>query len=269
MNKKIGLALSGGGALGAAHVGVLEEIEKNQIKVDVIAGTSVGAMTGALFADGGIKSVHDFFKLIEKKEIFSRKNILLSHSTNKIFSQIREVLGIVLKSEEFKDLKIRFYCLATELETGKPKVFSKGNLIDAIMASSAYPGLFPVQKVDDVLYIDGGIVENMPVGVLKNLSRIDSKEKDAGFIIGSSLVHLTDLTFKETDSISSKIKVVQRAIEIMESELAKSQIENCDFCFQMPLNKYSWYNFMKIKEIQKAGKKYAKNEIGKLIKELK
>ena len=175
---KIGLALSGGGAMGAAHIGLIEELVRNNIRIDAICGTSAGAIAGLLYAYGGIPSLNKFYIDMEQAGLFSRtKNIFRKNET--IFSIIEDLLRDSVKVKHFSDLSVKFSCVASDLETGEPVHLKTGDPIKAVMASAAYPGVFPVQKVNGKHLIDGGVTRSLPAGFLK--------EFGVDFTIGSSL----------------------------------------------------------------------------------
>ncbi|MGL6021617.1 MAG: patatin-like phospholipase family protein [Chitinophagaceae bacterium] len=196
---KIGLVLSGGGAKGFAHIAILQILEKYNITLDYIGGTSVGALLGGLYAVGynadqidsmfGVIKFSEFFKnqysRIEKpfrdrisnhdKYLlslpFSRKGVEfpISYSNGQKLADVLTHL-ISLKSlsiHDFSKLSTPFFCIATNLLSGKEKVFNKGYLVEAILASMALPSLFSPISIKDTLFIDGGIVNNLPIEEMK------------------------------------------------------------------------------------------------------
>ncbi len=251
---KIGLALSSGGVLGAAHIGVIECLEKNNIKIDLISGTSAGAIVGLLYAAGGTEAINTFFDQINSTGIFRPRNIIRSPHTNKLFEQIENLLRETVKVDNFSDLKIPFSCVATDLATGKEKIFTSGDPVKCVMASAAYPGVFPIQIIDEQSYIDGAVKLNLPVTPLK--------KQGADFIIASSIYSLNKMD--PTKKIS-RVQIASRALEIMEYQLSEYQLKKADFTFQPPVGSYNWYNFDQIKKISNLGKKYANRRIIKLL----
>ncbi len=194
---KIGLVLSGGGAKGLAHIGALKVIDSLGIEVDYIAGTSMGAIIGALYASGysgktldSIFNEVDFDKIINddlprgSKAFYERYNSeryaltlpfdgfklklpsALSRGQN-IFNILSRLLLHTNGIHDFKALHIPFFCIATNIETGAPVLLDKGNLTQALMASSALPSLFQPVTIDDQILIDGGVTNNYPIGDLK------------------------------------------------------------------------------------------------------
>ena len=203
-NPRVGLVLSGGGAKGLAHVGVLKTLDSLGVRVDYVAGTSMGAVVGALYASGytgnqldSIIKATDFELLIndnvprKSKTFYERKNaekyaltlpfnkfkIQLPSSISRgqnVFNLLSKLTLGVSQIDDFSKLPIPFYCIATDMQTGKEVVLDKGNLAQAIAASSALPTLFQPIKLNNKLLMDGGITNNFPIeGLLsKNLDFI-------------------------------------------------------------------------------------------------
>lgn len=251
---KIGLALSGGGALGAAHIGILEELERNKIKIDRICGTSAGAIVGLLYSAGGSKTLNLFFNRLEKAGLLDRKNIIIRRNMT-IFNQISEILSECVGPRTFSDLNIKFSCVATNIVTGEAEEISSGDLIRAVMASSSYPGVFAVQKIDDKYYVDGGLTLNLPARILK--------KEETGFIIGSSLYSISklDKLDKEGRAEINLIDAAIRSVDIMSKSLAEYEVSECDFCFTPPTESYKWYDLHKMETIRDEGREYVKEKI--------
>lgn len=257
---KIGLALSGGGVLGAAHLGLLEEIEKNKIEVKIVGGVSSGAIVGALYAAGGVKKIDDFLYDLSAEGLFDKKKILFNALPDKFFTKIESILQKHLP-ENFYDLPINFFCLATNFVKGRPVEFSNGNLVEAVMASSAYPGVFSPRNIEGKSLIDGGVACNLPVSTLK--------DRGADFIIASSLYNIEEMEqYEEDENNPGRLLVARRALDIMQQHLADYEKKQSDFCFEPPVKSFSWYNFDKMDEIRQIGKDYAKEIMPNLIKKI-
>ena len=196
-NPKIGLSLAGGGAKGFSHVGVLKVLDSLGVKVDYISGTSMGAIVGGLYASGysgkDIEKIvmdTDFFSLIRdsksrKEASFFNKSVdkyLLSiplkngkitlpssiSSGQKNVYLLKELFKNVSSIDDFSKLPIPFLCVATNLESGNMEIFEKGDLVQSIMASSAFPSLMDPVKIGDSIYIDGAMTVNYPSKPLKD-----------------------------------------------------------------------------------------------------
>lgn len=196
-NPKIGLSLAGGGAKGFAHVGVLKVLDSLGVRVDYISGTSMGAIVGGLYAAGytgkdieKIITDTDFYSLIRDpksrtESTFFNKSVdkyLLSiplkngkinlpssiSSGQKNVYLLKELFKNVSTIEDFSKLPIPFMCVATNLESGNMQIFEKGDLVQSIMASSAFPSLMDPVKIGDSIYIDGAMTVNYPSKPLKD-----------------------------------------------------------------------------------------------------
>lgn len=196
-NPKVGLVLSGGGAKGLAHIGVLKTIDSLGVKVDYIAGASMGAIIGSLYASGysgkqldSIFKDVDFDALIsddlprEAKTFYERDNsekyaITLPFNKFKVqipsaiskgqnvFNLFSKLMLHVSDINDFDKLPIPFFCIATNIETGKPVVLDRGSLPQAIAASGALPSVFQPVIIDGEILIDGGVVNNYPIDELR------------------------------------------------------------------------------------------------------
>ena len=169
VQKKIGLALSGGGARGFAHIGVLKVLEENGIRVDLIAGTSAGSIVGAAYA-AGLSAAE--VEAVGRKIRWSNMT-RFSYSPRAVFSNA--VMGKFIRrhfpAERFEDLKIPFAAVACDLIGGEAVVLKdSGDLIFAIRASCAVPGVFaPLRDDEGRLLVDGGVVEPIPTKTLKEM----------------------------------------------------------------------------------------------------
>ena len=203
---KIGLVFSGGGAKCLAQIGALKVIDSAGIKVDYIAGTSMGAIIGSMYALGySVDEIEEYLRKVDwdallsneiphnRLSYFDRKSearYLLSfplvegklrlptglNYAQYILKQLSYLTQQSYRYPTFSDFPIPFLCVATNLENGQMKIFEDGNLTDALRASSAFPSLFTPYEVNGNLYIDGGLVNNYPVKPLR--------ERGMDYIIG-------------------------------------------------------------------------------------
>jgi len=169
--RKIGLALSGGAMRGFAHIGVLEILEKEGVPIDMIAGTSAGAVIGALYAQGkDINVIKSMVQELSWKRLASMIDLTLPKSGlirgNKIKSTLKSIMG---KDIKFSELKIPLACVATDVMSGEEVVINEGSVLDGVSASICIPGIFTVAKWHGRYLIDGGLVNPAPVSVLKKM----------------------------------------------------------------------------------------------------
>jgi len=191
--QKVGLVLSGGGAPGIAHIGVIKALEENNIPIDYITGTSIGALVGGLYASGySPDEMIQFFKSSDfrkwkKIEIkFPKKFIIPTHiiQAQKIQTGLEKLTGHATKcsASNFDSLFIPYRCVASDVYRKESYVFSHGVLSMAIRASMTFPFIFEATKVDNHLLFDGGIYNNFPADIMQQSFHPD-------FIIGSVVAY--------------------------------------------------------------------------------
>lgn len=167
--KKFALVLGGGASKGFAHIGVLKVLEKYGLKPDLIVGTSMGALVGGMYACGkSAQELETIAMKVNKIGNFSLINTLFKDSMLNI-NKIKRLLNKEIGEESYEETKIKFVSVATELNTGKEVHFSSGKLLDGIMASISIPCVFPRFKIGNNLYCDGGILNNLPEDVAREL----------------------------------------------------------------------------------------------------
>ncbi|NLH24177.1 MAG: patatin-like phospholipase family protein, partial [Bacteroidales bacterium] len=167
MNKKyeLGIAFGGGGTRGYYHAGVLKRLLELGYKPQIVAGTSVGAIVAAMYAQGlSTGSMLDAFNVLTLKD-FLAPRIPKEYLTDS--KPVRLILEKTLKAKTFEELEIPLKIVATCLESGKEVVFDSGSLIDAIIASCSVPVVFPPVKIQGKHYVDGGVIRNVPVSVIR------------------------------------------------------------------------------------------------------
>jgi len=232
----IGLALGGGGALGAAHLVLLEQLDAENIKVDEVAGASAGAVVGLLYASGGSHKVADFLEMA-RRTVFTPRNILSSITPRALFARLEDNLRNYVPEKRFEDLELKLSVIATRLVEGDMAVLTSGDPVKAVLASAAYPAVFPVQVIGGHPYVDGGATRNVPTDVLRSHGH--------RFIIASSLN-----TIDRLPKISfSRARVSTRSIDIAFCEFERLQAEEADFVFRPKLTRAYWYRFDKIDDI--------------------
>jgi NTE family protein len=268
----LGLVLQGGGALGLAHVGVITWLEEHHIPVNYVAGTSMGGLVGGVYATGrNAAEVGDVVKGINWDQVmsgqtpfddlsFRRKEDHRQYPNNLEFGlrkglqfpegfnsgqQVSLILDQVAlpysEIQSFNDLPIPFACVATNLVTGKPMVFRSGSLSLALRSTMSLPGIFTPVRTKDAIYADGGLLENIPVDVAKQMG--------AGLTLG---VHLEEAPLAPDASLSS-FAVLGRSISVMISANELRSMEDVDLLISVPLQKYGSLDFDKADEIIKAG----------------
>ena len=272
---KVGLVLSGGGAKGFAHIGVLKEIEKAGIKIDYIGGTSMGAIVGGLYAAGYsafqiekmVKEI-DFLSLLQdklprnalpffEKEFGEKYAITLPVKNNKIglprgvskgqnvLKLLTYLLSPVDSIKDFSQLPIPFFCIGTDVEIGEQVIFEKGSLPLALRASGSFPTFLNPVEVDGKLIIDGGVVNNFPAEYMKS--------KDVDFIIG---VDVQGKLIKK-EKLSSLVSILNQIISFQTYGKSNAQKKHVDIYIKPQIYDFNAADFAKKEEILKKGDEIA------------
>jgi NTE family protein len=159
----LGLILGGGGARGAAHLGVLIELERLGVRPDIVTGTSIGGIVGALLAFGlSVQEMHRFFTGFTFGEVYMRPEEFSSLVSNK---KLREKLEAAIGRPDFKDLQLPFAVVTTDLRSQEEVVIAEGDVVTAVLATAAIPPALPPVRHNGRILIDGGVLNNVPVDV--------------------------------------------------------------------------------------------------------
>lgn len=167
MKQKAALVLSGGGARGIAHIGVIEELVKKGFDITSIAGTSMGAVVGGVYALGKMEEYKNWLYTLDKIKLFSLVDFTLSTQGLVKGDKLLNTVKTFIPDANIEDLGIRYAAVAADIIHKKEVVFTKGSLFEAIRASMAIPTVFTPVKFEDGLLIDGGIINNMPINRVK------------------------------------------------------------------------------------------------------
>ncbi|MFH0868019.1 MAG: patatin-like phospholipase family protein [Candidatus Woesearchaeota archaeon] len=164
---KVGIALSGGTVRGLSHIGVLRVLERENIPIDFIAGTSIGALIGALYASG-IK-IDDIEQIVKTTKLRKLIDFTVPKTGFIAGKRIENYIGTIIKNKNFEDLHTKLSIIATELNRGEKFVFTEGNLTKAIRASISMPGVFEPVIDNNFIFVDGGLADPIPVDVVKKM----------------------------------------------------------------------------------------------------
>lgn len=277
---EIGYALSGGGARGFAHIGILKVLEEEGLKPDYISGTSIGAIIGALYALG-----YDATEIQElacstdwdaaMKDKVSRRNLYIGQKrwapygnavfeldekwrpklpsamfrVNSLNLKLFDLVASAAQEQDFSRYLIPFSCVATDLGTGQPYVFKSGSLLQALRASISIPSILPPFEVEDLFYIDGGISQNLPIA--------EVKEMGADLVVGIKV----NSSLRDAKQLSSIVDVLDQTINIGITRNLKENLDQCDLLLEPDLMQYSSTNFKHVNEIIAIGEDYARGHI--------
>jgi len=238
---KIGLALSGGGARGVAHVGVLKALEEMGVKISCISGTSAGSIVGALYAYG--LSPDEMFKIIKDVSIFRSVRPAWTWAGLLTMDGLKELLVNSMPENDFKALKIPLYIAATDIRKGSSHYFSEGELIPAVISSCSIPAVFNPVSYNGGLYVDGGLCDNLPSKIIRESSDL---------VIGS---HCNPIS-NSFDPANLKV-VVERSLLMAIYGNTRQSLNLCDVVIEPnKLDRYSSFEIAKAKEIFDIGYEY-------------
>lgn len=271
---RVGLVLEGGGALGLAHVGVIEWLEEHRIPVDVIAGTSMGGLVGGIYATGetsaqmkdmirdikwnevlrGVTPYRDlsFRRKEDRRDYPNRFEFGLKHGTQfpSGFNSGQQV-GLILdrvgapysEMKSFDDLPIPFRCVSADLVGGKAHVFEGGSLARALRSTMSLPAFFSPIREDGRVFVDGGLLDNLPVDVARRMG--------ADIVIA---VHLRTKSFSGDEGLSS-FGVLQRAMSVTIAINEIRSMEKADILITADVSKYSSIDYSSFDTIREEGYK--------------
>ncbi|QBE62002.1 patatin-like phospholipase family protein [Pseudoduganella lutea] len=241
---RIGLALGGGAARGFAHIGVIKALEANGIMADVVVGTSAGSVVGALYAAGNNAGAL-------QKMAYAMDEAAISDWALPLFGTKSGVLkGVALQSyvnkavnnRPIEKLKLPFGAVASDLKTGQPILFARGNTGQAVRASSAVPGVFQPVTIGNRTYVDGGLVAPVPVRF--------TKEMGAEFIIAVNISTQT-----EAQAAVSSLQVIMQTFSIMGQRINQYELRDADVVIQPALGNMAGNDFASRARAMQAGEK--------------
>jgi NTE family protein len=235
---KLGIVLSGGGARGIAHLGVLQALNENGIEPDAIAGTSMGAIVGCFYAAG--RSPAFILEEIKKERITKFLSFSLPGDGFLDLEHIEELMKKHIGVNNFKSLKKPFFISVSNLNTGKYEIISQGRLFEYVIASASIPIIFKPQVINNNTYVDGGLLNNLPAQALRN---------DCEKLICVHVNHSGPLK-----KISGLKEIVERCLRLgIESNIIES-IKAADVVIQPEkVKEYNTFDFRKSEEIYRAG----------------
>lgn len=254
--RSLGIVLSGGGSRGIAHIGVLRALGERGIRPDCLAGTSAGAIVGALYAAG--YSSDEMVTFFYEKSPFRLSKVSLTKpgiiDIDKVVADFEEYFP----DDSFEALDTRLSVVATDILNGEREVFDSGPLILPVLASSSVPVVFTPTVIGERLFSDGGIVDNFPV---------DEVEGQCDVILG---VFVNPLRQVEEEDLSSSFAVFQRALEVGSYWTSKRKFPRCDFLvFPESVGQYWTFETKHFEEIEEIGYEAAVEQLDAIERALR
>jgi len=273
-----GLILMGGGARGLAHIGIIDIFQKEGLSPDVIVGTSMGAIVGGLFAFGfSPMKLKEIMKDLTLDQFIDRPNLPFlprrPHSVIEFFlldaykARLQKMIGqdkedkleehfkATVKDVRIEDLPIRFACNAVDLISGKEVVFDKGELYKALRATMSLPVVFEPVRMDNMLLVDGGVLNNVPIETAKKLGA----EKTVLVDIHRPLKKVS------TQEIKSTFQLIQRMVETMAANTTIEKIKDADCVIRVDLD-VDIFDFSSAEELIEEGERAASEKLAAVKK---
>jgi NTE family protein len=284
LKKEVSLVLSGGGARGIAHIGVIEELEKRGFEIKSIAGTSMGALIGGVYAVGKLPALKDWLYKLHKLDVFKLIDFTLSSQGlikgDRVFRKMREFIPDM----NIEDLKTHYAATATDIKNKKEVVFTQGSIYQAIRASVAIPTVITPVIKDNIILVDGGVMNSVPIN---HVQRTGDDILIVVYVNANIPVHKPLISEKEKDKQESiylkKIKqfqhqlgilhpkskseklgyfdLINKSISLLTYHIAELSIEKYppDILIQVSHDTCGLFDFYKAEELVEIGRLSAKN----------
>lgn len=246
---KVGLALGGGGARGFAEIGVLRVLEQEKIPVDIVVGTSVGSLIGAIYADSGRVLDAEFIAIsITDEDIFDYRVFAFFTGGFVKGEKLENFLNNHLKNKNIENLKVRYGAVAVDLRTGQSVLFDRGPVARAVHASCAIPGVFVPVEIGGKVFVDGGVTDPIPVDF--------AKKKGAEVVIAVVISPALPAVAPK-----NPIEVAFHAVTIMSSAIGVLGVKAADVVIHPDVGNVAYDDFTQKKKLIEAGEKAAREAL--------
>lgn len=247
----VALALSGGAVHGAAHIGVLQVLEEAGIRPGIITGTSAGALVGGAYAAGVTPAeLEEIFLSISWRGLVRpawRESMGL-FNTEPMEAYIKKIIG----DRNIEDLPVKFAAVACDILTGDPVILNRGSLATAMRASAAVPGLFTPVQINGALLVDGGLVDNLPSEL--------AREMGARYVIGVDVSNHDLRNYRPSNTID----ILLATMVVMQNRSAFPEPEDLDCYIRPEIDQYSSWKMDHVRELIDAGKAAARQAVAQL-----
>jgi NTE family protein len=251
---RIGLALGSGGARGFAHIGVIKALRDAGIPIHMIAGSSMGALVGAMVCIG-----HNDDNLKRMATLFKRKYYMDYIVPKMGFisgKKIKDLMKLLTQQKRIEECDIPLAIVATDLIHGEKVVFRSGPIADAVRASISIPGILVPEKIDGKLLVDGGVIDRVPVSV--------AREMGADLIIAVDISH-----FKAQYEVVSIFDVIIQSIDIMQREMVRWHEISADIMIRPMVEQYSSTAFKDVNDIIEIGEEAGRKQVPKIQEKIR
>jgi len=277
MKKNVALVLSSGGARGFAHIGVIKVLEKHGYNITSVAGTSMGALVGGIYATGELKELEEWLCSLDMMEVLKLTDFSISKKGLVKGIKVIDKMKEIVPERNIESLPIPFCAVATDIINDEEKIFSEGNLYDAIRASISIPDVFQPFQIGGNYYIDGGVVNPIPVNRVRRngddllfvvnvnapIPYINNTIKAEEKSLSSKLLKKLKAINKKTDITNPKnhknnmgiINLSSKSISLMLRKISDLTMNQCqtDLAINISRDSFGTYDFYKAKEIIEEG----------------
>ncbi|MEA3392142.1 MAG: patatin-like phospholipase family protein [Candidatus Marinimicrobia bacterium] len=285
--KDVALVLSSGGAKGFAHVGVINALKRNGFNIHSVAGTSMGSLVGGLYATGELDNFVDFMETMDLREMMKLIDITVRSKGlikgDKVIAKLKELIP----DRNIEDLKLPYCAVATDIVSGEEKVFTNGKLYDAIRASISIPTVFTPHIIDGHHYVDGGVVNPIPVNRVKRKRRdivvavnvnamIPVKKKPEPKKVQRKYPEQLKLLIEKIENIVPKnradhigiFNLTNKSINLMLNQISELtlKLDPPDIQIDLSVDAFGMFDFYKAKEIIESGDIAAEKAIRAYLK---
>jgi NTE family protein len=249
--KKVGLALGGGGAKGLAHIGVIKILERAEVPIDFIAGTSMGALIGGWYAaTGNIYIMEKLFLSLKDRKIIPEEKLVEKKDGN-LFgdNSIVDLLEAAFSGKSLENCQIPFAAVATDVENGKEIVLKQGKLVDAVRASIALPVAFKPVKIEGKLLMDGGFANPVPADVVRAMGADIVIAVD----VSSRWLNISSDDLMDVTKIKDIHSLIHELIGGVQYHITQRVLKEADVILKVPVNTLTWLEFNRAAEIIERG----------------
>lgn len=291
MNKKVALVLSGGGARGIAHIGAIEELEQQGFQIHSIAGTSMGAVVGGVYAAGKMKEYKEWMCTLDRQKVLNLIDFTLSTQGlikgDRVFARMKEFIP----DTHIEDFPIDFAAIAADIIHHKEVIFRTGSMYDAIRASVAIPSVITPVKTNGTVLVDGGVMNNIPVNRVKRIdgdilivvnvnadipvekpvvTAQEEKQNRRAYLqkIREFQQHLYKVHPKSKTEKMGYFNLIDKTISTMTYQMGRMMLERYtpDVLVEVSRNTCSTFDFYKAEELVETGRNAARNSITRFLK---
>ncbi len=279
IKKNVSLVLSGGGARGIAHIGIIEELEKQGFNIKSISGTSMGALVGGIYALGKMQEYKEWIYTLDELEVFKLIDFTFNSQGLVKGERVFEKMKKFIPDKDIEKLKINFIATATDITNRKEVIFTKGKICKAIRASIAIPTIFTPVKTKNSILVDGGVINNIPINHVKrtkgdilvvvnvnadvpvykpHISKRKKEKKQSIYLkeIRKLKNKLDEINSKNKNKKINYFDIINKTISILTQQISKMKIEQFppDILINVSRNSCGVFDFYKAEELVEIGR---------------